>query len=973
MAKKKKRSGRKLLNIGLRSSSPNSLHSEDQFDTSLDGDDDGSSFMGSTGPKGEKMKKSLDEILKSSDFMINPQQSLHPTQINGVQARHLYGSQISGNGANRSPRVSWAEEVEFEVTSSDFPLIQGSSSKSRLNASVSEISKTSDTVTLISDVRNTVEVRSVDTNEENVLTKDHQPDSEDEFVKDKINDVIQEKIGSGSSKTFVSLVSDNRKSGNGLSLSFIPSSLTNTASFTADEWKQGEELWKNALIGHVIGLNVKFKSMESYVNKLWGKISIPKTSLIKQGLFLFDFQTQKQMNDILEAGPWFFGSRPLMLKPWSIDTDIEKFQDFSYPMWVQFPRLKLNLWSSTGISKISSLIGKPITTDKLTATRQRLSYARVLIEVKLPFKEPLPDSLKIEGPDGKSYMQQVFYEFKPKWCSTCCMVGHDTEQCRKNKTKKMWVPVNRQTDKAADGNVVHVSNPGPNKESLHENVITSFPGSMDHVISSANQETKSVEKHAQNGKHAHEDSAQTSRDCEGNFGLSQRDTIPISNQYMQMNDHALFSSPIASGFQLISPTVNASGFTNVNRNNIARRVNITAPVTSGTLPSLFSPLEQQISDPSCADRALLETKLSETKLQGLANKITKSWKWVSNVQEAGNGRIWILWDNDILKIQNVIFSEQCITCTVESRDGRFFSLCTIVYASNHLASRKNLWRDLLTLKQGVNSPWIIGGDFNAIASCEEKIGGLPVTESDTEDFQNFINAGQLLHLRSTGSLITIEDDISEGKRPFKFFNMWVKHPDFISTVHSIWDQSSEGYNMFRFHTKLKKLKHALKELNKNHFMNISEQVCRAKEELADIQKQLNDDLFNSVLIAKEKECIKKYDRLIDCESSYFKQKANINWSLQGDKGSRFFHSIMKKKRHLNRILTLYTDNGSRITNRSEIIAEIINYYKKIMGTSVPTATPDPEVIANGPLLSSEQRQILSLPVAREEIKQTVLP
>ncbi|XP_020265045.1 uncharacterized protein LOC109840710 [Asparagus officinalis] len=338
--------------------------------------------------------------------------------------------------------------------------------------------------------------------------------------------------------------------------------------------------------------------------------------------------------------------------------------------------------------------------------------------------------------------------------------------------------------------------------------------------------------------------------------------------------------------------------------------------------------------------ALLETKLSETKLQSLANKITKIWKWVSNVQEAGNGRIWILWDNDILTIQNVIFSEQCITCTIESRDGRFFSLCTIVYASNHLASRKNLWRDLLTLKQGVNSPWFIGGDFNAIASCEEKIGGLPVTESDTEDFQNFINAGQLLHLRSTGcyytwcnkqeadsriwsrldrclvnedwihsytssqveylipncsdhspALITIEDDIPEGKRPFKFFNMWVKHPDFISTVHSIWDQSSEGYNMFRFHTKLKKLKHALKELNKNHFMNISEQVCRAKEELADIQKQLNDDLFNSVLIAKEKECIKKYDRLIDCESSYFKQKANINWSLQGDKGSRFFLSI----------------------------------------------------------------------------------
>ncbi|XP_020245418.1 uncharacterized protein LOC109823554 [Asparagus officinalis] len=294
-----------------------------------------------------------------------------------------------------------------------------------------------------------------------------------------------------------------------------------------------------------------------------------------------------------------------MLKPWSIDTDIEKFQDFSYPMWVQFPRLKLNLWSSTRISKIASLIGKPITTDKLTATRQRLSYARVLVEVKLPFKEPLPDSLKIEGPDGKSYMQQVLYEFKPKWCSTCCMVGHDTEQCRKNKTKKVWVPVNRQIGNATNGHVEHVSNSGPSKESLHENVITSFSGYEDHVISSSNQEAQSAEKHAQNEKHAHEDSAQARKNWESNFGLSERVISPISNQYMQVKEHALyqqnFLTPKAPGFKQISPTVNASGFTSVNRNNIARRVNITAP-TSGTLPSLFSPLEQLISDPSCADR-----------------------------------------------------------------------------------------------------------------------------------------------------------------------------------------------------------------------------------------------------------------------------------------------------------------------------------------------------------------------------------
>ncbi|XP_020243279.1 uncharacterized protein LOC109821505 [Asparagus officinalis] len=152
------------------------------------------------------------------------------------------------------------------------------------------------------------------------------------------------------------------------------------------------------------------------------------------------------------------------------------------------------------------------------------------------------------------------------------------------------------------------------------------------------------------------------------------------------------------------------------------------------------------------------------------------------------------------------------------------------------------------------------GDFNAITSYDEKIGGVSVSESDIEDFQNFISSNHLLHLKSTGcyftwnnkqnadtricqveyllpscsdhspALLTIEDDIITGKRPFKFFNMWVKHPDFIPTVKAVWEQNIDGFKMYSFHSKLKMLKTALKDLNKKHYMNISEQVLRAKND-----------------------------------------------------------------------------------------------------------------------------------------------
>ncbi|XP_020249470.1 uncharacterized protein LOC109826864 [Asparagus officinalis] len=303
--------------------------------------------------------------------------------------------------------------------------------------------------------------------------------------------------------------------------------------------------------------------------------------------------------------------------------------------------------------------------------------------------------------------------------------------------------------------------------------------------------------------------------------------------------------------------------------------------------------------------ALLETKVVSDKLQSIAKKVVKDWTWISNCHQANNARIWILWNSEILSVQLINSSNQFMTCAIASKDSKLSGIITVVYALNDISGRKSLWHDILAFKQSVTSPWVIGGDFNSIINNGEKIGGAMVTESETEDFQDFISSCQFVHLKTTGcfytwcnkqdkdtriwsrldrvlineewvqqytssqveflppscsdhspALITIVDDTFEGKRPFKFFKMWTNHPDFLSAVKSVWDQDVVGYRMFKFHTKLKKLKVVLKELNKKHFMNISEQVLRAKDQLAEAQKQLNSDLFSPVLIAKERECKK---------------------------------------------------------------------------------------------------------------------
>jgi hypothetical protein len=106
-------------------------------------------------------------------------------------------------------------------------------------------------------------------------------------------------------------------------------------------------------------------------------------------------------------------------------------------VWIRFPNLPLKCWSPTCLSKIASVIGKPIHYDMLTTLMSRLSYARVLIEVDLLVD--LPNSINFVLPNGMLLLQLVVYKSIPRFCKHCQVLGHTDSTCSRigsNKRKK---------------------------------------------------------------------------------------------------------------------------------------------------------------------------------------------------------------------------------------------------------------------------------------------------------------------------------------------------------------------------------------------------------------------------------------------------------------------------------------------------------------------------------------------------------
>ncbi|KAH0751732.1 hypothetical protein KY285_004880 [Solanum tuberosum] len=75
---------------------------------------------------------------------------------------------------------------------------------------------------------------------------------------------------------------------------------------------------------------------------------------------------------------------------------------------------------------MATAIGKPLYTDNFTASIERISYARILVETDV--SQPLIDSIEIVTPSG-TFQQPVEYEWRPSFCTDCMKFRHNVEKC----------------------------------------------------------------------------------------------------------------------------------------------------------------------------------------------------------------------------------------------------------------------------------------------------------------------------------------------------------------------------------------------------------------------------------------------------------------------------------------------------------------------------------------------------------------
>ncbi|PKU80578.1 hypothetical protein MA16_Dca011702 [Dendrobium catenatum] len=208
-------------------------------------------------------------------------------------------------------------------------------------------------------------------------------------------------------------------------------------SFKADDLSEGKSVWNSALIGYSLGPRPYYERLLKAMQRLWTLKGSMKLLSLADGFFLLKFSTEEDLEMVLSGGPWFLLGKPFILQRWSPRFKPKRDESTPIPIWIKIVDFPLVLWTPTGISKISSYIGVPISVDALTASRSRLTFARVCVLITKD--SVLHDEIPIDI-DGEDLTLKVFYDWKPDKCEGCGSLIHPFSLCPQNPNPQPVLP-----------------------------------------------------------------------------------------------------------------------------------------------------------------------------------------------------------------------------------------------------------------------------------------------------------------------------------------------------------------------------------------------------------------------------------------------------------------------------------------------------------------------------------------------------
>ncbi|KAF7841604.1 putative RNA-directed DNA polymerase [Senna tora] len=313
---------------------------------------------------------------------------------------------------------------------------------------------------------------------------------------------------------------------------------------------------------------------------------------------------------------------------------------------------------------------------------------------------------------------------------------------------------------------------------------------------------------------------------------------------------------------------------------------------------------------------------------------------------------------------------------ISATSGEFHFTC--VYGHPRLAERAILWEYLQQKASITDLPWIVFGDFNQVSSSVEKLSSCSSLPG-ADQFKNLLAEGAMIDLHAQGNWYTWHNgrlgDATVWERldktfcniawienfpqtkifslpsfcsdhsplvlnmhhcipyrpcPFRFEAMWLLDQSCKKVVRDAWLVNKRGSLAYSFVQKCKGVKQDLRTWNRNCFGHVQQQIKSLNDDLRNLQESLlNFDYPPSQLLLQEKEIRKSLEDKLAKEELLWAQKARQLWLVEGDRNTKYFHSIVKKRRLINHFTRIRRMDGEWTNDYQEMEMLAVQYFNDV--------------------------------------------
>ncbi|GJW37117.1 RNA-directed DNA polymerase, eukaryota [Tanacetum coccineum] len=269
-----------------------------------------------------------------------------------------------------------------------------------------------------------------------------------------------------------------------------------------------------------------------------------------------------------------------------------------------------------------------------------------------------------------------------------------------------------------------------------------------------------------------------------------------------------------------------------------------------------------------------------------------------------SGGILCVWDPSVFRKEQHITSDNFVALYGSWIPTKTKLLMVSVYAPQSVISKRSLWDYISFLINRWNGDCMLMGDFNEVRCLEDRMG-LIFNVQGVNEFNTFISNSGLVEIQLEGYSFTwSHPSASKMSKLDPFFvtkgviSLFPHLSGFDHMVRETWSDIDLNDNnmMVRFKKKLQILKKEIRVWVCDYKKKQSVRTLDLHSKLRNIDIIFDQGGVTNDLLLSRLDILKQLQDIQSSESHDFIQKAKIQWAVEGDENSKFFHGIINCKR-----------------------------------------------------------------------------